>query len=989
MASISSLKASSSTSNPHSYDVFLSFRGKDTRKTFTGHLYANLVAHGIHTFRDDEELEKGGDIASDLSRAIEESSIFIVVFSRDYATSKWCLNELVKIIDCMTKKKIKVVPVFYHVDPRDVGNQEGSFNDAFLDHAKDADEEKKEMIEEWKIVLKKASKLSGYHVDDQHEADVIREIREAIIKKLNRKPLHVGDNVVGMDVHLNQLKSLIKTELDEVRTIGVYGIGGIGKTTIAMAIYNDISSQFDGSTFLRNVGGKCEDGLLELQKTLLQDILKGKRLEFNSTSEGINVIKGRLCSKRVLIVLDDVDDIEQLNNLAGKIGWYGAKSRIIITTKDTHLLKRHGVDAIYEVKELNHEEATELFNWWAFKQNIPKFEEDFESLSHCVIEYAKGLPIALEVLGGFLFGKNTDEWRSALHKLEKTPDKKVQSALRGTKKIEGLFIDMSTSRRIQFSTKVFKRMNKLRLLKVYNWYGNEVHLPMDFEFSSCELRYLYWDGYPLESLPKNFDATNLVELDLIYGSIKQLWKRNEILDNLKVINLSYSKNLIELPDFSSMPNLEILILEGCTCLECLPRNFHKLELLRSLSCDGCSKLKRFPEIGRNMRNLRELNLSKTAITEVPSSIRHLHGLKDLNLSYCKDLAILPEAICSLSSLKNLRLDWCSKLKDLPEMKADMGNLERLDLSSTAIEELPSSIGHLKALKHLDLSCCENLVSLPGSISNLSSLETLYLLECSRLKHFPDIRGDMKNLKTLDLQSTTMKELPSSIGRLHALEHLYLSGCKNLVDLPESICNLSSLKLSIYLGIKELPSSIGRLHALEHLYLSGCKDLVNLPESICNLSSLKTLHVRDCSKLHGLKLDLGGLQCLEDLQLSYISCDWGCLSGLCSLRSLHLSCCNLKQGLIQRNNFFSKLKRLVVNDCNLREGGIPSDIRHLIKISIEQNHPPMVEGSSSHQKFGHHGSAEGDTNGNSHNKRNPTEHSPTEEQRHKRFRGIQD
>ena len=81
----------------------------------------------------------------------------------------------------------------------------------------------------------------------RHEADVIREIREAIIKKLNRKPLHVGDNVVGMDVHLNQLKSLIKTELDEVRTIGVYGIGGIGKTTIAMAIYNDISSQFDGS----------------------------------------------------------------------------------------------------------------------------------------------------------------------------------------------------------------------------------------------------------------------------------------------------------------------------------------------------------------------------------------------------------------------------------------------------------------------------------------------------------------------------------------------------------------------------------------------------------------------------------------------------------------------------------------------------------------------------------------------------------------------
>ena len=81
-------------SNPRSYDVFLSFRGEDTRKNFTDHLYATLVAYGIHTFRDDEELEKGGDIASDLSRAIEESRVFIIIFSKNYANSKWCLNEL-------------------------------------------------------------------------------------------------------------------------------------------------------------------------------------------------------------------------------------------------------------------------------------------------------------------------------------------------------------------------------------------------------------------------------------------------------------------------------------------------------------------------------------------------------------------------------------------------------------------------------------------------------------------------------------------------------------------------------------------------------------------------------------------------------------------------------------------------------------------------------------------------------------------------------
>ena len=84
----------------------------------------------------------------------------------------------------------------------------------------------------------------------------------------------MGDNIVGVDVHLKRLKSLLKMELDEVHMVGIYGIGGIGKTTIALTIYNDISSQFDGYCFLRNIGRKDEDGQLELQKTLLQDILK-------------------------------------------------------------------------------------------------------------------------------------------------------------------------------------------------------------------------------------------------------------------------------------------------------------------------------------------------------------------------------------------------------------------------------------------------------------------------------------------------------------------------------------------------------------------------------------------------------------------------------------------------------------------------------------------------------------------------------------------
>ena len=159
MASSSTRRASSATSISRNYDVFLSFRGGDTRKNFTDHLYTTLTSYGIHTFKDDEELEKGGDIASDLLRAIEESTIFIIIFSKNYAYSRWCLNELVKIIERKSQKESLVLPIFYHVDPSDVRNQKGSFGDA--------NEEKKEMVQKWRIALRKAANLCGCHVDDQ------------------------------------------------------------------------------------------------------------------------------------------------------------------------------------------------------------------------------------------------------------------------------------------------------------------------------------------------------------------------------------------------------------------------------------------------------------------------------------------------------------------------------------------------------------------------------------------------------------------------------------------------------------------------------------------------------------------------------------------------------------------------------------------------------------------------------------------------------
>ncbi|KAL6316732.1 hypothetical protein AAG906_020416 [Vitis piasezkii] len=164
MTSSSTQRASSSTCIRNSYHVFLSFRGEDTRKNFTDHLYTTLVAYGLQVFRDDE-LEKGGDIASDLSRAIEESKI-LLLFSQ-----KLCQLQMVSKRTCEDhrangRKKSRVLPVFYHVNPSNVRKQSGSYEEAFPNHEADANQEK-ERIQNCRSALMKAADLSGSHVDDQ------------------------------------------------------------------------------------------------------------------------------------------------------------------------------------------------------------------------------------------------------------------------------------------------------------------------------------------------------------------------------------------------------------------------------------------------------------------------------------------------------------------------------------------------------------------------------------------------------------------------------------------------------------------------------------------------------------------------------------------------------------------------------------------------------------------------------------------------------
>ncbi|KAK0592712.1 hypothetical protein LWI29_024080 [Acer saccharum] len=223
----------------------------------------------------------------------------------------------------------------------------------------------------------------------------------------------------------------------------------------------------------------------------------------------------------------------------------------------------------------------------------------------------------------------------------------------GTDKVIGIMLNKS-NQRLQLNGNSFSNMSNLMLLKLSNADVSEdqIYLPN-------KLRFLKWQGFPLKTLPSNFEAENLFELNLCDSQINYLWKGMKEFPSLKTIKLRNSHNLIETPDFTRVPNLEmldlkgctrlckvhksvgvlksliVLNLEGCNSLQSFPSNvFSSLKSLKILNLQGCSKLHKFPENLEELEQLEELDVGGTAITQVPSSIARLTNLQKLSFQKC-------------------------------------------------------------------------------------------------------------------------------------------------------------------------------------------------------------------------------------------------------------------------------------------------------------------------------------------------------------------
>jgi len=241
----------------------------------------------------------------------------------------------------------------------------------------------------------------------------------------------VSDGLFGIESRVEEMmNSYLGIGVDDVRFVGICGMGGIGKTTLARAVYEKIACQFDANCFLANVREEAEKhGLVALQKQLLSSTIQTKSNNIMNDNSVANAISNRLRCKKVLIIVDDVDQPEQLRALVKQGCWFGGGSRIIVTTSNKRLLIEHDVaeDGIYEAKELNGDEALQLFCRKAFKEDSPP--KDFVEMSKKFLNYAKGLPLALEVLGSSLYQRSEDLWKSMLTKIKEIPDEKIHDKL--------------------------------------------------------------------------------------------------------------------------------------------------------------------------------------------------------------------------------------------------------------------------------------------------------------------------------------------------------------------------------------------------------------------------------------------------------------------------------------------------------------------------------------------------------------------------------
>ncbi|KAJ9558661.1 hypothetical protein OSB04_013275 [Centaurea solstitialis] len=862
-------QGSSFSSSPHShkYDIFLSFRGLDTRLSFIDHLHKALLNANITTFLDDEEIEIGLHLKPELESAIKASRASIIVLSQDYASSTWCLNELVLILEQRRTSGHIVIPIFYHVEPTNIRKQQSRFGDAMAKHKERMEnetsvEEKSQLarkIEMWKQALAEVAGIKGENAKGRQETKFIEEIVTDIYQRLGLPLRSTLPLLYGMEYSIRVITSWLKDRsLHMADILTIYGLGGIGKTTLARYIHGLHCRSFNRSSFIEGVSEKCDqqvNGLLDLQKQLCNDILQTSPIQVRDVYMYTSIIENALAHQKVFIVLDDINSVEQLNALLGNKGFHRG-SKIIITTKHVSLVDMYSpTDLIVQPQHKKHplgsldEKASlQLLSYYAFKENGPK--EGFEEVSKKLMTYCEGHPLALQVMGQSLYKRDVAEWEECVEGLKEETDSRIQKALQmsfdslpsnndkelfkhiacflvGKDRVFAEIVLKACGIRTHGITNLIDRclltigrMNELKMHQLLQEMGRDV-VRQESPDKPWKRSRLWCHEESFKVLEQNKGSGKLkglvldmgmLEKEEICGSFELKTDALSKMDNLMLLHLNYVQLNGSYKNFPR--NLRWLCMHGFP-LKSIPSDL-PMENLVALDMSYCN-FESFDMSCSNQQRLRKRQkLSRTCSKDK----RLLRSLKVLNLSFCKQLRNLA-GFSSFPALERLILANCIGLTEVCE-----------------------SIEQCDELVLIDLSYCNEFRKILRTIGKLKKVETL-LLEGCNISEVPFEMRDMDLPEMLKDDNIGINSQTSSLAIVEVIPPIPKVFRSFMISLP---CSLTCLSLKDnHLSDKSFPMDFSSLSMLKELYLDG-NSIVSLPNCVRTLPRLEKLSMERCRML---------------------------------------------------------------------------------------------------------------------------------------------
>ncbi|XP_056161918.1 disease resistance protein L6-like [Syzygium oleosum] len=900
------------TSSGSEYQVFLSFRGPDTRYGFTDCLYHNLTDAGICVFRDDEELHAGERIDEALQGAIDNARIYIPIFSRTYASSKWCLRELAQIVENTSKSNgnKEILPIFFKVKPKDVKLKTQLYKNA-ISKLECEEQLSTEQVDTWREALKEVAAMKGWEVEKrERQGKLIKFVVEEVVDKLKMKEKPVTEHLIGIDDRVRTVRNMLDVDSGGVRCIQIYGMGGIGKTTLAKVVFNQLSTHFGRCCcFLEDVREKSSrtDGLVELQKKLLSEIGNAAgTANIDETDKGMRRIEETLSNKKVFIVLDDVDKSEQVEKLVGK-GALCSGSRVLITTRNIDVLRITGpkYDILdYEMEVMSSDYALQLFSKHAFKKDSPS--DDRYDISKKIVSTTGRLPLTIRVIGSFLFTQTQELWEETLDKLSKALPEDVYKKLR-----------------ISFDALTFEQQQiflDIACFFIGEEKTNAIHMWRDCDFfpisgiavlNNMSLIKIvkdnkFWMHDQLRDLGREIvrqeNLTNPEERS-------RLWIQEEVLSAISSKKTKNNVRAIELnlhvpirsEEIRRFKELRFLKLDGGTVVGDLTDCFPELRWIYW----------RYPSSPCEMTNMRLNNVVILEFTSVHfiddqklfDLIKEARKLKVLSFENCQKITRMPDSL-GCSTLKRLTFGYRHGLGKIDGSIGKLENLEVLWVKGNLKGQIPYEIGLLPRLQKLVLEECYEIRELPALPISLTHL----IVPSTSLQVVPDL-SNLTNLVELDLSDNFhMGGISTSdlrwIGRFSNMgrRDRILTG-----DL-RWIGRLSKLE-QLRLGLPRVPAptELASLPKLNRLLLSGLdlQTFTQVPSSLLELTlenfNSIALHSFDLKNLSDLRLFCSQMQ---EIQLDGLH--------LPNLTMLYVENC----GPLERFMLSSmrKLKEVAMSEC---------------------------------------------------------------------------